>query len=282
MIVAIWASWNVVSRYGLLHTMTPADITLVRFIAGTALTMPMLLLVRWRTVRWMRLLVITLTYGFPYTLAAFYGLRTAPAANAGIIVNGLLPLFVALYAWLLFRHRIPLNKLPAIALMIGANAVMLHAGMTEYAFNVGWVWLLVSCALIAAYMTAARAWQVNIVALLPLMSLTNLVLFAPLWLLLPHNLAQAPMEEIALQAVFQGLVNMVLVVILLTYASKRLGPVNLSVLFSFVPAATALFGLAVLGESLSGLEWAAVAACTCGLVLYSVIPLRSRAARQPA
>lgn len=268
-IVLIWAGWYVVSRWGVLGNMTPADITAVRYAAGTILTLPMFLWWRDRKIPWRILPVLVLTYGFPYVLAIFVGLRTSPSANAGVLLNGLLPLFSAALAWVFFRQSVGRKKWLAIALLAGSNFLMLFAGLQDESATIGWLWIVVAAMLLAVFMAAVRKWQVDMAVLIPVMSLGNLLLFAPFWLVMDKNISQASPQEIIAQALFQGAINQVLVIWLVAFTIRKIGSVSTSVLYGFVPAATALLGWLALGEGLDLLEALAIAGCTFGIIAFA-------------
>lgn len=268
-IVLIWAGWYVVSRWGVLGSMTPADITLVRYLTGTVLTLPMLWWWRGRKVPWRVLPVVVLSYGFPYAMAIFLGLRSSPAANAGVLLNGLLPVASAAMAWAVMGQNVGRGKWLAIAVLFASNLLMLQAGLRGGSLSADVLWIVAATASLAVFMTAVRKWPVDTVVLVPAMSVGNLVLFLPLWPFMERNLAGASALEISVQAVFQGAVNQVLVIWLVAFAIRRIGSVSTSVLYGFVPVATALFGWALLGEGLSPAEGVAILGVTAGIVAFA-------------
>ena len=270
-IVVLWSAWYIVSRAGLLGGLTPADIAFIRYAAGSALVLP--LLWRWRGawrrgVPWKVLLALVPSYGFLYAMALFLGLRDTPAANAGVLLNGLLPAAAALGAWLAFGQGVGRGKLLAIGALLLANLLMFHAGLAGGKLSWALLWIVAATGLLAAYMTITRRHPVDIRVLLPAMSLGNLLLFLPLWAFMPSGLAAAGAGEIALQAVFQGLVNQLLVVWLISFTISRIGSVSTSVLYGAVPALTAVLGWLFLGEELGWLEAAAIAGCCAGIAAF--------------
>ena len=271
-IVLIWAGWYVISRWGVLGGMAPADIVFVRYASGTLLTLPMFWWWRGRKIPWRILPVLVLTYGFPYALAVFTGLRSSPAANAGVILNGLLPIVNAILAWLFFRQSVGKGKWIAICMLASSNFLMLYAGLRADSVSADWLWIVAATLLLGLFMTMVRKWHVDMVILIPVMSLGNFALFLPFWLAFESNLPQANAGEVLVQVLFQGVIAQVLVIWLVAFTVRRIGSVSTSVLYGFVPVATALLGWWVLGEGLGLLETLAILGCTAGIIAYARSP----------
>lgn len=269
-IVLVWSAWYVVSRWGVLGNMTPADITLVRYVTGAIVTLPFFLRWRGRTIPWKPLIVLVLTYGFPYAFTLYLGLAQTPAANAGVLLNGLLPIVNASLAWVAYRQGVSRGKWVAIGILAAANACMLVAGSMDASLTFGWLWIIVATLLLSVYLTVYRQHPVDIWILLPAMSMGNLLLFLPLWPFLPSTMMSAAEPyEILVQVFFQGIINQVLIVWLISITLLRLGSVTTSVLYGFVPVVTALFGWLFLGEFLVPLELLGIAGCVFGIIVFS-------------
>ncbi|MCC7270849.1 MAG: EamA family transporter, partial [Rhodocyclaceae bacterium] len=84
---------------------------------------------------------------------------------------------------------------------------------------------------------------------------------------LPSTLAQAPVGEIALQAVYQGVLVVFVAMLLYVFAVRQLGAQTVALLMAFVPGLSALAAVPVLGEPLSLLTLAGLGAVTLGAVL---------------
>ena len=99
-------------------------------------------------------------------------------------------------------------------------------------------------------------------------TLGSAVVYLPVWwLFLPSTMDQAPMAEIAMQAVYQGVLVVFVAMILYTFAVRQLGPQTVALLMAFVPGLSALAAVPLLGEPLSLLTLAGLGAVTLGAVL---------------
>jgi drug/metabolite transporter (DMT)-like permease len=97
--VSIWSGWIVVARLGLKSSLTPWDIAALRFGGAGLLLLPYVVSrgLALDRLGWIGLAAIVLGGGAPVLLANA-GLMFAPAAHAGALFPGVMPLMVALLA----------------------------------------------------------------------------------------------------------------------------------------------------------------------------------------
>ena len=99
-------------------------------------------------------------------------------------------------------------------------------------------------------------------------TLGSAAVYLPVWyFFLPSTLAQAPAAEIAMQAVYQGVLVVFVAMILYTFAVRQLGAQTVALLMAFVPGLSALAAVPLLGEPLSLLTLVGLGAVTLGAVL---------------
>lgn len=269
LVVLIWSGWIIFSRLGVQTNLTPADITLLRYGTAALCTLPWAIRYPWRQLPLGRALIVALGCGFPYTLFSFYGLQLSPAANAGVLVNGSLPVISGLLAILILKQRFAPGAWLGVGMVVLANALMLWPVLEHYSLSIAGSLLLFAAAwVMAIYMTAVKYWGITSREILVWVPWLNALIFIPLWWLFPHNLANSGMADIALQVVYQGLIVSVLALFLLGFTIRQLGAVASSILMAFVPATTGLLAIPVLGEWPLTIQWIAIAVCSTGLLLY--------------
>ena len=271
-VVCIWSGWITISRYGVHSHLQPADITLLRYWTALLVVLPSVLRYNWGQFRLHQYLVIGLGVGFPYTMLSFYGLKVLRAAHAGVLVNGMLPVLGAIVAWLFFRQRITLHRYAAIALIFIANCIMTGGSIFSIGQSAGIILLLTAAACYTMHMTGIRLWRMGWQDVVVIVPLVNVVLFTPLWFLLPTNLSGASLQDIAVQSIYQGVIVNVIALICVAYAIRHLGTLTVALFMSFVPVTTALLAWGVLGESLGIWELAGITGCSAGLLFYSWEP----------
>ena len=104
MVVVIWSGFNIVSRFGVKSALTPFDIVAIRFGVSGMLLLPWFIFRR-RSMTWLQLLILTAFGGIGYALFVYSGFALAPAAHAGILVNGGIPFATALVSWAVMGYK---------------------------------------------------------------------------------------------------------------------------------------------------------------------------------
>lgn len=265
-----WAGWIIASSWGVRHQLNAWDITFLRFATAAAVTAPWLLWRRadLRLIFTRRSFLCALGCGFPYTMLSFWGMKLAPASNAGVIVNGLLPVLTAALCWFWLRQRVPQDKYAGMALIALANVLIFLGG--NGGAHLGTVLLLAAACLVAFYGTAIAAWQLRPKDLLIAVPWWNFLLFTPIYLFAPKALGQANWAEIALQMAYQGVLVSVLAVFLISFGVQKLGAVTASAFMGAVPALAAVLSFLILGEPVRLITVCSIVLCSAGLLLYNL------------
>src|SRR6185503_104015 len=105
--VSIWAGNIVVAGHGLRSSLTPWDISAIRFGVAGLLLAPYLLRegLAFERLGWIGLVALVLG-GAPTVLLANCGLLFAPAAHAGALFPGVMPLMVAILAAVVLKEAL--------------------------------------------------------------------------------------------------------------------------------------------------------------------------------
>src|ERR1700682_5851471 len=130
---SIWAGWIVVARLGLRTSLSPWDIAALRFGVGGLLLLPYL----WRKglaierLGWIGLAAIVVGCGAPMVLLVNAGLLFAPAAHAGGLFSGVVPLMVALLAAPILHEAFSSAKRVGFVMVLaGVIGIVWNAGAT--------------------------------------------------------------------------------------------------------------------------------------------------------
>ncbi|WP_170984934.1 EamA family transporter [Roseomonas sp. AR75] len=253
----IWGGALAMTRHGVAAgsgTLAPDDIVLLRFLAPAALLLPIALrrLARLRRDEWRQLAVLFAGGGAPFVLLAGAGLRQAEAADAGALLPGTMPLWVAVTALLSGRAQQGFAAQQRVGLALMALAVALVAGppLMSAEGPEGPLMLLGASWLSAAYTLALKRSPFKAIEATALVSLGSVATILPIWLLTADPaLASAGWKEIATQAAWQGGMSGLIAPVAFAYAVSRLGAARAASLGALSPASAALFGLLLLGES---------------------------------
>ena len=268
-ITFVWSGWIILSRTGVQSSLTPEDITLIRFGTATIVALPFTLRYDWKSLTLWKAVVVALGCGFPYTMFSFYGLQSIKAANAGVIVNGLLPVLGVILAFIVLGERSTRQRIIAIILILAANLVMMGSPghLAENWF--GWLMLISAALVFSSYMFLGKRWGFTTKDVLAFLPIINIVLFLPWWLLSDSGIPEASVPSLLLQASYQGILVSVFALLLTFYAIQHIGAMTLSIYFSFVPFITAILAWLIIDEHLVSNEIIGIVLCSLGLLLYA-------------
>lgn len=271
----IWGGWIVASRFGVLNALTPYDVTALRVGIAAVIVMPLFLTRGFAGLPFWKAAVVSFGVGAPFALTSFGGMSLAPVIHAGVLTNGTMPIFAAIagYFWLRQRPaRVQIGGMFLIvagSALIGGDSFNLQAEANQW---IGDLLLIGAAVCFAVYMTALTAWNVRILQAIIAVPIISSALYLPVWFLfLPSGLLRAetfpPWQEVALQAVYQGVVASFIVVILITRATRSVSPTTVAVFLAGSPALAVLFGIAILSEVPTPIAWAGLVVTTLGMVL---------------
>ncbi len=269
-VLFVFAGFLVVSRFGATSSLTVYDMAALRFgVAGVA-TIPVFFMIRWPRIVWWKAMVIGITSGAPFTLCVFGGMSFAPVAHGGIVINGAMPVFAALLAWALFGVRLGGWRIAGVAMIVLGVAA---TGWDALSFGEPGQWrghllFLGAAACNATFLTSIRGWNLTALQSLCVVNGLNLAFYVPFWFLfLPSNMGIAPWEEIALQAVYQGLVAAFIASILIAHAARMLGGTRQAAIMSGAPAVALLMAIPLLDEYPSDISIAGVVIVMSGILI---------------
>jgi drug/metabolite transporter (DMT)-like permease len=278
--VSIWSGWIVIARLGLRTNLTPWDIAALRFgVAGT-LMLPYVLEkgIAFDRLGWIGLAAIVLGGAAPVFLANS-GLQFAPAAHAGALFPGVMPLMVALLAAAVLHEKFTRSKVLGFSLILpGVVAIAWGAGgeigSTQ---NFGHVLFLCAGLSWAFYTVAMRKVRLDGLHAAAISAVGSMLIYLPVFLLMPGStLSGAGWSDVAIQAFVQGVLTAIISLLLYGRAVAILGASSGAAFAALCPAMTAVLGIPILGEWPSVTEWAAISLISAGVYLVSGGPLPTR------
>jgi drug/metabolite transporter (DMT)-like permease len=276
--VCIWASFIVVSRLGVKTSLTPWDVAAIRFSVAGLLLLPHL----WRKglaldrLGWTGVAAIIMGCGAPMVLLVNVGLLFAPAAHGGALFPGVMPLMVAILAAAILKEPFTPSKTVGLALIVmGAiGIVWLTGGAFGTTQNIGHALFLAAGFVWACYTVAMRRARLDGLHAAAIAGVGSLVLYLPVYALIGGaSVFKAPLFDIALQAIVQGVLTAIVALLLYGRMMSLLGATAGAAFVALTPAMTALMGIPVLGEWPSAIDWAAIATISVGVYAVSGGPL---------
>ncbi len=269
--LSIWTGFILVSRAAGKGILTAWDVTALRLGMGSFIALFFLPRVALPPVKTM--LLLALFGGIGYACFIYSGFRLAPAVHGAVLAPGCLPFATAIVAWLWLK-KLP-NRRQMLALLGVLIGIILIATDTLSASGQITGWQLVGDLL---FICASFSWAIFTLLLrqnpMPPLAATvatvlgGALLYLPFWwFLLPSKLSSAGHSEIALQALYQGVLVVFVALLLYAQAVRQLGPQIVALVLGMVPVLASLAAVPLLGEPLSLLALAGLTAVTVAAVL---------------
>ncbi|MBB6180817.1 DMT family transporter [Pseudorhizobium flavum] len=278
-VVGIWATWLISMRYSRGGMLTPLDLSLLRFGIPALVLSPFLR----RTGLWPRsagtlpLVLMIVGAGAPFFQVAAFGLHATPASAAGVLLPGTMPLATALIGMLVLGERPDrLRKIGMLAILAGG--LMLLIGTASGAALTWRSYLVMpfGAVLWAVYTHAFRRSGLGAFEAGALICFWSTVINLPLIPLMGSNLLVAPVSEIALQIVPQGLLSGLLATVLYGIGVRMLGATKAAAYTAVTPVAAAIGGAVLLREPVDALTIAATFVTGLGVLLSTGLLSRRR------
>jgi drug/metabolite transporter (DMT)-like permease len=276
--VCIWASWSAVTRLAVTTHLDAWDIAALRFGVAGILLSPVIVrqgLARQR-LGWLGLVTMVAGAGAPYALLAAGGLKFAPAHDQGALNPGVMPLFVALIASIVLREQFSTARKIGLSLILAGALVIvgLHAVAWSTSRTFGHALFLCEAFLWACFTVVMRQARLDPLHATAIVSTGSLLMYLPIYLALYRTrLLQVPLADIAVQAVFQGVLVTIVSLLLYGRAIAILGASGGAAFGALVPALSALFAVPLLGEWPSETDWVGIILISGGVYLASGGPM---------
>jgi drug/metabolite transporter (DMT)-like permease len=265
----------VAGRHGALAGLTSRDLVALRYVLPGLIFVPLLL--RWGGVRnlggvgWMRGVTLTLLGGAPYVFLVMVGVQFAPGVHATVITPGFTPTAGAILARAMLGEPVTLRA--SIGIPVALAGVVLVAGPGLWSVGPS-IWLgdtMFAAASIsyALYTVLLRRWQVPPLTATAVINVLSAGIWLPAYAALSdlQSLTAVPFGEIVGQAILQGVLTSVAAVLLYVRAVHVLGASQTSFFFVLVPVFGTLLAAIALGERVSAVQGAGIAAVGVGMVL---------------
>lgn len=275
--VSIFSGWFVITRFSVTRELRIWDITALRFGIGALLLAPVLFRNRARLSRaaWGMGLVFALLWGMPFVLLVALGLSLTSAGQAASIAPTLMPLFAGLFAWAFLGERQGWQRWSGYAAILAGLSLLLLAGaaVSGPPSVAGVGALAAAAAMWAVYTLLFRRSGLAPIESAALICFWSAVLFLPVYGLGGlSRLGHAGAGEIALQAVYQGVLMSGVAIFTFNRAVSLLGSSAATAIIALIPAIASLLAIPILGEHPSLTEGVAVAIIVAGVLLAARRP----------
>ncbi len=275
--ISIWVGWILYTRVGVTSAtskMSPYDLVALRFACAGLVMLPILLqkglaIRRVGLVNW---LFVVCCAGVPYVLLASTGLQFAPAAQAGALIPGTMPLWAALLAMLILKEQISGLRRLGLALIPVGIVTILGTGLFHFETGHwrGHLLFIAASMTWATFTIAVRRSGLEAMHAAAIVSVVSMVAYLPIYLLfLPHQLHDTPWSAIAGQTIYQGVVVSIISLVAYARAVNILGASLGASFASLVPVLAMLAAIPLLGEIPGTADVIGIAVITLGVFLAS-------------
>ena len=284
--LVIWAGWFAVTRLSLTRELGAYDIAALRLGVGALVLLPAFL----RGARgipraaWREGAILSACWGAPFVLLLSWGIGRSSAAHAAAVTPSTMPVFAGVIGWAMLRDRPGRRRWLGYAVICAGVAALPAVG---HPAGGAWdAWAANAALLAAAGLWAVYTLRVRRSGLTPLQAAALVCIYSSLAYLPIYALSGlsrlrlAPWPEVALQALYQGVLVSGVSVIAFNRAIALIGPGAAASVVSLVPVVATLLGIPILGEWPTPLATVAVAAIVAGVLLAVRAP--AAAARGPA
>jgi drug/metabolite transporter (DMT)-like permease len=267
----------VAGREAALAGLAPTDLVTLRFLVIGPLFAPLLLkhgtggLSDLGGVGWVRGSVLAALGGAPLLLANMAGVHFASAAHGAIISPGVTPIAAIAFARCLLGERVHLGAVFGIALIVVGLALV--AGREFWIFSpdtlLGDAFLVAAGLFHGLFTVLLRHWRIAPLAVTAVVSVLSAVVWLPCYFLLTglEIVHAAPVAELALQALVQGLLAGALAVFLYTHAVAVLGSSKAALFPALVPVFGIALAASLLGEHVSVFQCIGIAGVVVGMLV---------------
>jgi drug/metabolite transporter (DMT)-like permease/DNA-binding beta-propeller fold protein YncE len=282
----IWAGFPAITKLSMAtHTLNAWDVTALRFATAGLLTLPLFARRGLGTLRWPGALLLAVGAGAPYVLLTAGGLAFAPAAHMGVITPSCMLLVSTVGSWALLGGKPDAGGIAGVLTILAGILMLGWDGLSSPGSNVllGDAMFLLGGLFWASDTLATRAWGVPPLQATVVVAVLSMLGYVPFYAAIAgSHLAAAPWKEIAIQAVFQGVLSALVALVFYTRSVALLGAARGAVFGALVPSFSLLFAIPILGEIPTRLQIVGVVVVTSGMLLVLGLyhPARWRRAPQ--
>ncbi|OSQ44436.1 DMT family transporter [Thalassospira sp. MCCC 1A01428] len=272
--VTIWASWVVATRYAVTTRFTAVDIGLIRFVVPFLVLAPVWL----KRGIWPRGLpvipglLIVGGSGVTYSLVVATALKFAPASHVGTLLPGIMSIWAVLIGVAVFGEKPGLIRWVGYGVIAVGIAILtaLQPGEADQAsVIIGYVLLVGAALMWACYTHALRRSGLTAIDAAAFTGFWSFVSFAVIALFTGTTIADAPINDLLVQLLFQGVLSGVVAVVTYGIAVRNIGSTGAAAFGALTPAFAALGGVFLLGELGSISLILAVALVIAGVMIAS-------------
>ena len=268
--MGIYATNLVATRYSVLNGLTSLDLAALRYGVAGLVLVPYFCRLGLRDlggIGWLKGICLSCLAGAPYMVVFFYGLSFAPASHGAVLNPGIVPSVVFLSLVFLGRQAFSLVK--ALSLLLIVLGLILVTGSSfsmQGTVLFGDILLFTTGISWGLFVLLVKIWELKPMQAAAIVSVISLLYLPPYLVFSYSGFGSASLKHIVSQAVFQGIVNSIATLYLVTYAVQKLGAQLTSLFSPLVPVLTTLLAIPLLGEIPTSIQWIGIIIVVLGML----------------
>ena len=278
-----WGGFPVVTRLSVGYSaLDMYDVTFLRFAVSAIILLPVLLRGGFAGISPLAIAVLVIGIGPPYMLAVSGGLELAPVGLFAVLTPGSMILFSVILSAVWLKTRPSGRDWLGIAVILaGIVLAGLHdlKGVSEN--GAATALLVLGGFLWALYTVSTRHFAIGALRATAFVSAVSALLYAPVYFSMKGTaILAAPVGEIAIQAVYQGVLLSAVALFFFNRSVALLGSTTGASFAALVPGLAVVEAFTFLGEQPTTIAVAGLAIVTAGMGIILVRP-RQKAIREP-
>jgi len=247
----IWSGFILVSRLGGISELGSFDVIAIRYLSCSAILLP----IWWFKYRFnllnTKLILCSLIGGLAYALCIFQGFQLVPASHAAVLLPGLMPLFIIVFALLINGERHSNEKWLGIAVItLGIFTLFWPMLNNPQDLSSGHLYLVGGALCWAVFSVLIKRWQISPWQATVSLAVITCLIYVPFYLaFLPKNLSMDILPDIALQAFYQGFMATIVQMIFYVRAVQLIGPSSMGAMMAIVPLLSGISALVIFNEA---------------------------------
>jgi drug/metabolite transporter (DMT)-like permease len=275
--VLIWANWILATRHTAETQMSTIDLGLIRYGIPAIVLSPVWLktglLPKGVPLKLLALMVCGA--GALFFQLSTFAIHSIPAASAGIVLGGSMPLAAALIGVTMFGERPDRMRWLGLGAIVAGVAILLARSLSGSDVPWGSFALLPLAAMLwASYTHAFRRSGLSAIQASALIAVWSFLIHLVLVAIFGTSLASIPLPEIGLQVVSQGLLSGLAATVAYGIAVQSLGGSQAAAFTAITPVLATLGGGMLLGETIGMAEIAAAVVTGLGVALSTGVMSR--------
>ncbi|MEC8809705.1 MAG: DMT family transporter [Pseudomonadota bacterium] len=270
--VLIWSGFILVSRFGGIGPLLPADVIAIRYFTCSVLVLPVWLFFFRFNLLNPKLITAALIGGLGYALCAFQGFQTAPASHAAILLPGMLPLIISLISYFSGAEAFtPIKWLGITLISSGIFCLFWFEILTSDGVQGGQLWFVGAAFCWAIFSVLIKRWQISPWQATVSLSVVTAVVYLPFYAVsMSKNISLDHWQHIALQSVYQGFLATIVQMLCYVQAVRRIGPANMGSMMALVPLLAGFSAVALYDEPLGIPLLVCLLLVSCGVWIANI------------